>query len=370
MTDTPWEYVSTPGELQLAVERLEGSHFLALDTEFVREKTYQARLCLLQVADADNIFLVDVLALSSLAPLLELLARPGVTTVIHSARQDLEILYQIQGQLPARLFDTQVAAVLLGHGEQVAYAALVSEYCQRDLDKGATRTDWSKRPLDPHQLDYAADDVRYLARVYLQLEKALVDCQRIQWLEEDCMKLLDPALYHVDPGLAHLRIKGGRGLTGKSRRILRRLADWREREAIRRDLPRQWIIKDPGLLQIASLQPNNRIQLAALDEVPEAVIRRYAGAIVETVREAGAAPAESQDDVDPAAPPTPQEKARIKRLKHLLGERAEALGIAPGFLAPRRDLEQLARGQRQVGAMRGWRQEVIGDRLLDELEST
>ena len=369
MTTRPWEIIRTPGELDLALHRLEGSHFLALDTEFIRERTYQSRLCLVQLADENSIFLLDALALPSLDPLARHLANPAVTTVVHSARQDLEILLQVTGQLPARVFDTQVAAVLLGHGDQVAYSALVRDYCEVELDKTATRTDWSKRPLDMRQLDYAADDVRYLTHLFLTLEKALVACKRIAWMEEDCRLLCEPVLYAVDPWQAHLRIKGGRSLAGDSRRVLRWIAAWREEQAIQRDLPRQWILKDAGLLQIANRQAHNRIQLAQLSEVPETFINRFGSEINEAVHKALEAPREAQDETSPSGPPTAKEKAMLARLRKLLNERAEAVGIASGFLAPRRDLEQLVQGQVQIAATRGWRREIIGDLLLEALEA-
>ncbi|MCW8844241.1 MAG: ribonuclease D [Gammaproteobacteria bacterium] len=367
MTTRPWEIIKTPAELDDALDRLEGSHFLALDTEFIRERTYQSHLCLVQLADENSIFLLDALALPSLDPLARHLANPAVTTVVHSARQDLEILFQVSAQLPAKLFDTQVAAVLLGHGDQVAYSALVRDYCEVELDKSSTRTDWSKRPLDMRQLDYAADDVRYLTHLFLALEKALVACERIAWMEEDCRALCEPGLYAADPWQAHLRIKGGRNLTGDSRRVLRWIAAWREEQAIRRDLPRQWILKDAGLLQIANHQAHNRIQLAQLSEVPETFIDRFGSEIVEAVGKAREAPPDAQDEASPSGPPTAQEKAMLNRLRKILNERAEAVGIASGFLAPRRDLEQLARGQLQVPATRGWRREIIGIPLLEAL---
>ncbi len=370
MTTRPWEIIRSPGELDLALNKLEGSHFLALDTEFIRERTYQSRLCLVQIADVENIFLLDALALPSLEPLGRLLANPEVTTVVHSARQDLEILYQIWGELPANLFDSQVAAVLLGHGEQIGYSALVKEYCGVELDKSATRTDWSKRPLSTRQLDYAADDVRYLTHLYLALQKELVECQRIDWLEADCRQLCEPALYAADPWQAHLRVKGARSLDGDARRVLRWIAAWREEQAINRNLPRQWIIKDAALMQIASQQAHTRIQLAQLDEVPETFINRFGAEIVETVSKAREAPPESQDDLSAAGPLTGKEKETLNRLKKALTRQAEAMGIAPGFLAPRRELEQLVRGDRDVPATRGWRREVIGSLLLAELEKS
>jgi len=364
----PWEIVRSPEELDSALERLDGSHFLALDTEFIRERTYQSRLCLVQVADAESIFLFDALALEDLAPLAEMFTRPTVTTVVHSARQDLEILYQDYGVLPAQLFDTQVAAVLLGHGEQVAYGALVKEYFQLELDKSATRTDWSRRPLAPAQLDYAADDVRYLTHLYLQLEKALVACDRMHWLREDCLRLCDPDLYTVDPAQAHQRVKGSARLDDRQRHVLAALSAWRESEAMRRDRPRQWIVKDAALVQMAVRAPSNRIQLAQLDEVPDSVAQRYAGVLVEIIRTAMEADTDALESSAALAPATAEQRDALKRLRKLVTRRAEELGIAAGCLAPRRELEQLIRGERAIPVLSGWRRDVIGLPLLTEME--
>jgi len=350
-----------------ALARLDGSHFLALDTEFIRERTYQSRLCLVQVADAESIFLFDVLALPGLAPLAEMFTRPSVTTVVHSARQDLEILYQDYGVLPSQLFDTQVAAVLLGHGEQVAYGALVKEYFQVELDKSATRTDWSRRPLEPRQLDYAADDVRYLTHLYLELEKALAACDRLHWLQEDCLRLCHPDLYTVDPVLAYQRVKGAARLDPRQRQVLVALAAWRESEAIRRDRPRQWIVKDSALVQMATRAPATRIQLAQLDEIPDSVAQRYAGPLLEIIRESMESKPENLEPFPANGPPTAAQRDMLKRLRKLVEQRAEELGIAAGFLAPRRDLEQLIRGERELSMLGGWRREVIGLPLLKEV---
>lgn len=364
----PWEFVSSPEELADAIDRLAGSHFLALDTEFIRERTYQSRLCLVQVADSESIFLFDALALPGLSPLVELLTRPTVTTVVHSARQDLEILFQDFARLPATLFDTQVAAVLLGHGEQVAYSALVKEYCQVELDKSATRTDWSKRPLDTRQLDYAADDVRYLTHLYLELERQLVARQRAHWLEEDCKRLCDPGLYTVDPAQAYQRIKGAARLNPQQRQVLAALAGWRETEAMQRNRPRQWIVKDSTLLQLATRQPATRIQLSQLDEMPESVVQRYGTVLTSTVRDARDSGQRPGSHYTVPGPPTPAQRAQFSRLRDLLNQRAAELDIAAGFLAPRRELEQLIRGERDLPMLGGWRREVIGLPLLRELE--
>ena len=230
-------YVDTPQALTQLCKQLQHSPWFALDTEFIREKTFYPRLCLLQVANTQHLACIDVLALNDLSPLLDILYDPASTKVLHSAHQDLEIFYHLRGALPTPIFDTQLAATLLGLGEQIGYAALVKTLLKIDLDKSQTRTDWSCRPLDPAQLSYAADDVRYLGQIYQQQRQELEQRQRLDWLTEDFTALCDPARYRVDVDQAWQRIKGQQRLRGVQLAVLRTLAAWREQRASSLDRP-------------------------------------------------------------------------------------------------------------------------------------
>jgi ribonuclease D len=225
--DQPVLYVDTPAALDSLCAQLADASWFALDTEFLREKTYYPKLCLLQIATPDVVACVDPLALDDLAPLLALLADRNITKVLHSARQDMEIFYHLTGSPHAPVFDTQIAAPLLGLADQIGYANLVKEMLGVTLDKLHTRADWSLRPLGEEQLRYAADDVIYLAALYQPLLERLQSHGRLEWLDEDFRQLASPELYAINPENAWLKVKGGNRLKGASLSILQALANFR-----------------------------------------------------------------------------------------------------------------------------------------------
>ncbi|MDH4312956.1 MAG: ribonuclease D, partial [Gammaproteobacteria bacterium] len=239
--------IQDPGELEAAIFRLHGADRLALDTEFMRERTYHAQLCLVQIATEPDCYLIDPLVGLDLAPLHELLRDRSKLKILHAARQDLEVLLQSGGTVPGPLFDTQVAAALLGFPPQVGYAELVARQLGHSIDKGQTRTDWSRRPLTPAQVAYAADDVRHLLTLHTDLQAALVAKGRANWVAEEAAAYEDPALYRTDPALAWRRLKGLNRLRPAEQSAARALADWRERRAIESDKPRGWILADEAL---------------------------------------------------------------------------------------------------------------------------
>ncbi|MGM0671585.1 MAG: ribonuclease D, partial [Pseudomonadota bacterium] len=220
--------IETPEALRGFLDTIAGTDWIALDTEFMREKTYYPRLCLIQLATLDQIACVDPLKLD--IHLLEpLLFDAGVTKVFHSASQDLEVLYRELGRVPTPVFDTQIAASMLGYGEQVGYANLVKAVLDRDLDKSQTRTDWSRRPLSEQQIRYAADDVRFLATVFMRLLHELESHERMHWLRPEMEALSNPALYEPDPENAWKRVSGAKRLKPRERGVLKAVAAWRER---------------------------------------------------------------------------------------------------------------------------------------------
>lgn len=238
-------------QLAALVARLRDGEWVALDTEFMRERTYYPQLCLIQIAGPNELACVDPLALDDLEPLTALLTDTSVTKVLHAAVQDLEILWQTTGALPEPVFDTQVAAALLGYPDQIGYATLVASMLGHALDKAHTRTDWSQRPLAAEQVAYAADDVRYLAELYPRIREQLAKRGRLEWVNAESETLADPARYTPDPGQAWKRIKGVDKLRPAQQQALARLAQWRETTAMRRDRPRRWILKDDVLVQLA-----------------------------------------------------------------------------------------------------------------------
>ncbi|MDX1482365.1 MAG: HRDC domain-containing protein [Woeseiaceae bacterium] len=341
---------------------LERPERIAIDTEFMRERTYFAQLCLVQVAAGDEIYILDPIECSDPAPAFGWLLRKSWD--LHSGRQDIEVLYQAFGRMPTVLFDTQIAAALTGLAPQIGYAALISELCGRDLPKTQTRADWSRRPLTEKMLQYAADDVRYLSEAADILRRRLEELSRLDWAEEDSARLLDPALYALDPADAVDRLKGARTLEGRPRRSAARLAAWREQRALDADRPRQWILKDRVLLDIAQKDPRTTQELAGIEQMPAATVRRWGDALLQEL----AAAREDSDDYVAPTRPSEEDKAVLRSLQRIVADTAKTLGIAAEVIAPKKELSALTAGRRDLRVMEGWRRELIGDRLLDVLD--
>ena len=268
--------------LRALCARLAGADWIALDTEFMRVRTYSARLCLIQVATPEVIACIDPLAVN-IDPLLDLLYEPRTLKVLHATRQDLEVFFDIRQAVPAPVFDTQIAAALTGYDDQIGYSALVEKITGQRLPKVNQRADWAARPLTPELLAYAADDVRYLCEVYRHLEQKLVALGRRAWLAEECAAQTDVKLYRNDPELAWQRLKQGKTLAPTQQPLLAQLAAWRERVAQQKNLPRGWVVPDPALVDIARAQPENPGQLAAIPGLEPALVRRFGGEILAIV---------------------------------------------------------------------------------------
>ncbi len=352
-----------------ALSRLVGSWpadaGLALDTEFVRERTYYPKLCLVQVAAGDSLALIDPLAIADARTLVAALADPRRPKLLHAARQDIEALLPLTGTPLAPVFDTQIAAALLGFASQVGYADLVRQLLGVELAKGHARTDWARRPLSPEQLAYAADDVRYLPQLAALLEERLVASGRRAWMEEESAALTDISLYRVEPAEAWRRLKGLERMKPAAQAALSALARWREERAMARDLPRGWVLPDAALYEIAQARPRTREQLSRLASVPRATADRAAGEILEVLAAASDVPAEPLADEGPRA--APEQLRILKVLQKRLQAIAEELKLQPEVLATRRDLMALLRGERELPVLSGWRREVIGEPLLAAL---
>jgi ribonuclease D len=354
--------IRDPAALQDRVAAWPAGAPLAIDTEFVRERTYYPRLCLIQVAVGDEILLVDAIALPDGGALARELAGTARRKLAHAARQDIEALLPITGEPPAPVFDTQQAAALLGFPAQVGYAELVRQLLGVELAKGHARTDWARRPLSPEQLAYAADDVRYLPALADALEARLTAAGRRDWLDEESTALRDISLYRVEPDEAWRRLKGLERLDASAFAAACALAAWRERRAMARDLPRGWILPDAAILDLAALRPRTREALSRIDSVPPGTAARAADELLAAVAaEPAVAPLRGGDG---PGRPGPEELRLQKVLQKLLGEVAAALAIQPEILATRRELVALARGERDLPALRGWRRAVIGERLV------
>ncbi len=348
---------------------MRGSDVLAVDTEFMRERTYYARLCLVQVATDDVAAIIDPFVVSDLEPLFELLRDPSITKVFHAGSQDLEILVRMMGEAPAPVFDTQVAATLAGLPSQVGYQALIKALVGVELGKAHTFTDWAKRPLSEDQIRYALDDVVYMPEAYRSLVKQLAEGGRLAWLAEDFARMADPATYECVLSEQYRRVKRASSLDRRSLAVLREVAAWRELEAQTRDVPKRWLVSDESLVELARRAPESRDALAAVRGLNEQVARRSGDAILDAVRIGTAVP----DD----------ELPRFEKRKRLEGEldeladamsavvrvRAKEHGVAPTLFATRDDLERFAGGERDASPLsHGWRHSLVGadlEALLD-----
>ena len=336
---------------------------LGIDTEFMRERTYFAQLCLVQIAVNDDVYFVDPLEDAELDAVWDLLFTRD--WVLHSGRQDIEVLYQTVRRMPVgELFDTQIAAAFAGLPPQIGYAGLVQELFGRELPKSHTRADWSRRPLPDAMLTYAAEDVEYLLEAAALLTERLDGLGRLSWAREDSSALLQPALYDVDPSQAVLRLKGARNLRGRARRAAVLLAEWREQRALDSNRPRQWILKDTVLLAVALEDPRSEAQLSSIDGMPAATARKSGPAILDLLGQARS----GSDDYRPPARPGEKEKATLKAMQQAVSALAKELDIAPEIITPRKELSSMMLGEREVRSLTGWRRELIGERLLSLLD--
>jgi ribonuclease D len=356
--------VTTSAQLTQLAAQLESLECLALDTEFLRERTYRAELCLVQLSGPSDAVCVDPLALGDLSPLAQVLTAPRTVKVMHASRQDLEVLLPAVGFVRP-VFDTQIAAALCGLPAQIGYADLVRRLLGQDLAKSHTRTDWSRRPLSPEQIEYALDDVRYLLPLKSHLEERLDTLNRREWLAEELAELGDAAAIMTEPEQAWLRIKGLRALDPGRVRLARALAAWRERRAIERNRPRGWILEDAVLREIVMRVPRSAEALASIPDLPANLIKHCGEEILECVRAAHIP--EPAPLIETRQRPDPTKAALLRSLGALNQAIAGELGLSPEVLATRRDLEQLADGKRDVAVLRGWRRAVVGERMLAAL---
>jgi ribonuclease D len=356
--------IDTADALTAFAEAIAHQPEIALDTEFMREKTYRAELCLVQIAFGQTAVCIDPIALPDLAVLVPALTGPSTVKVMHAARQDLEVMLPAVG-LVQPVFDTQIAAALAGFPAQIGYAELARRMLGVELAKAHTRTDWTRRPLSPEQQEYALDDVRHLGALRTRLLEQLADQGRLGWLEEELAALANADALRVAPEDAWKKVKGLPGLDEQRQRLAQALAAWRERRAIERNRPRGWILDDLSLREIVLRLPRSLDALAGLPEMQDSVVRKCGEELLALVRDAGIS------DPPPALPrrerPDPAVLATVKRLADIAAAAAAELSIGTEVLATRRELERLAAGRRDVSLLRGWRAEVVGQKLLSAL---
>lgn len=338
---------------------LEQTSRIGVDTEFMREKTYFAQLCLVQFSTGSEIWCADPLAANDLQEFWRALTAPA--WVLHAGRQDFEVVLQSAGLLPSEVFDTQIAAALAGRAPQIGYANLVADLFGVELEKSQTRADWSRRPLSKAALAYAAEDVAWLLPAREKLSEELAASGRLEWALQDSAELLDPSLYEMPAASAIDRIKGARNLQGRARRAARALAEWRERRAVAIDKPRQWILRDAVLLEIAVKNPGTISSLGQVSDMPSGTVRRAGDEILAVINNAAQ---ENGDDYQPPARPDESQRSLIKAMQKEVRVSADRLGIAAEVLAPRRELVEALTGNRRLRVFQGWRSEQVGNKLL------
>ena len=356
-------YIDTNEKLLNLCESIKDAPILILDTEFIREKTYRAKLCLIQIAANDVIACVDPITLNDISPLMDIINDENKLKVLHAARQDYEIFYDLNNTLPQPLFDTQLVASLLGYGEQLGYASLVNKLLGVQLDKAHTRTDWSRRPLSEAQIRYASDDVFYLRQLYPLLKKQLVEQGRENWLNEEFEALCQPELFITHPEDAWNKVKGINRLRPRQLAAAKNIAQWREEVAIQKDRPRRWILADDILIAAAQLLPKNNSQLESIANIKKATIENSGKNILACVKKAL--------ELDDSDLPSTIKPKRLTANQEIVAELlmtqlkliASEQNISPANIANRKMIEKLISGETELPLLKGWRYQLAGKKI-------
>lgn len=363
-------YLATQDDLRRFAASASAAPAIGIDTEFMRERTYFARLCLIQVSFADATAIIDPLTVGDLEPLFGLLRDERIVKVLHAGTQDLEIFFRAMGETARPVFDTQVAATLAGFPQQIGYGALVRELLGAQLDKGDTFTDWSRRPLTATQIEYAHNDVRYLLPVYERLRHSLERDERIGWLERDFALMADPAAYEVVPAEQWRRLKRISALNRRQLAVAREVAAWRELAAQRRDVPKRWILSDESAIEIARRAPKTVADLSGVRGVNDKLPRSLYPEVLAAVERGVAVPEAELPMLErkPRGRAVDVEGA-VDLMVALVRTRAREHGVAMPILASRSDLERLAAGESDGHPLlEGWRKDIVGDELLALLD--
>lgn len=369
-------YVTTEDELAVLCEKLKSCEVLALDTEFVRERTYFHRLGLIQVAGDDICAVVDPILISDIGPFLKIITNPKVVKIFHAARQDLEILVRLSGQVITPVFDTQVAAALVGWGAQISFARIVQKVTGKKINKTETYTDWCRRPLRQSQIDYALDDARFLLPVYERLGQVLKKMNRQDWIQAEFAKLEKPQVYDLpDPRRQFLKIKNVRNLKRKNLAVMVELAAWREEEAIRRDSLPKSVVRDEPLLEIARSLPEKPDDLANIRGFHRKEVSKSGTAILDAVKKGLAMPEDQVPEL-PEFDGYSTGKGVEELLAAYIQIRSEELKIEPSVLAHRKRIHDFVKCFEQKEnldehfLMQGWRKEYVGDLLKSILNGS
>lgn len=356
-------YIDTDAALVAFCQSLAEADVLAVDTEFIREKTYYSKLCLIQIATDTQVACIDPLTIKDIDPLLDILYDPNKLKLMHAARQDMEIFYFMRHQLPCPLFDTQIAATILGHGDQIGYSALIEAFSGTRLEKAHARTDWQQRPLQTAQLHYAADDVRYLIQVYPIIRDKLIELNRLDWLEEDFNTLCQPALYDVEDNTLWQRVSGHQRMHGNKLAIVQQLAIWREQQAIKHNRPRKWIMSDDLLIALAKQCPASPAELNNIRGIPPRLIEQHQATLLDILAHAVKLPREAWPSLK-IQRATDEQDAVCDAAMALLRLRATENNISATALSTRKEVERIVMGERDTPLLHGWRAELAGNAIM------
>lgn len=356
-------------DLEALLQRIDGCRALAIDTEFVREKTYYPLLCLVQLATDEGEYLVDPLSVNSLKPMAKILTDPRTVKIFHAGRQDRELLYRECGVAASPVFDTQTAAPLLGMPQQVGYGTAVSTMCGVKLKKADSLTDWTIRPLSGSQIQYSLEDVRYLIPMYDKMTQRLQEMGRLHWLDAEFAQMGDPNIYHSDDRELWTKVKKANSLPKKQLVHVQNIAMWRESIARKRNIPRRWVLSDELLIEICKREPRTVEDLYRIRGAHEKLTNAMANHLVKLIAQGKAS--------DPSTWPVQKRTHRISVgadavadvLMGILRMRAKQNDVAPQVLATHDDLMELASGVREgIDIMEGWRFEMVGRELVAFLD--
>lgn len=370
-TDPIW--VDNNAQLAELCQRWQQQAAIAVDTEFMRSQTFYPHAGLIQIGDGKGCYLIDPLAVTDFSPLTELFIDANVVKVLHSCSEDLEVFQYLLGVIPTPLFDTQVAAAFCGHGLSVGYAGLLSAVLNIDLDKGETRSDWMQRPLSQSQLHYAALDVAYLLIIYGKQLQQLKSLQRLEWVLADCQRLIDQAKIEVCVNSAYQKVRSAWKLSRRELAVLQALSRWREQEGRNRDIPRNRLLRENALWELAKRQPSELSQLFGVDGLHSRVVKTDGAVILQLIQAAQKIPDEQLPEPLPAPLP-PTVSNTLKRVKAAVRELAESLNMAPEVLVRKKDYEAFMRSGMQghyeiPDRLRDWRYDVVADLMLGVVQS-
>jgi len=361
------QFIDTQDALQAYAASIASKSWLALDTEFLRERTYRPELCLLQISNGTTAVCIDPLALDNIDAILDVIYKPEIIKVLHAASQDLEIFYWLRGEVPVNLFDTQVAAPLLGHQEQIGYGNLVAEVLGVNLSKSHSRADWTRRPLPEQQIQYAADDVIYLAKMYPMMRDKLTELDRLQWLDPEWQAMTNSELYEKPADTIWKRLRGIDKLKGGRLAVAQQLAKWREITARERNLPRNWLLKDDVLLDLAKQMPSSVKELKHIRGLGDGTIKSHGEALANCIRESKKATPELLEPSKRKVKLTTEQDATLDLLTAVAKVHSVKHGINASILAPRKSLEDLIKGKTDTAVNQGWRGQLIGTALKSVL---